>query len=115
MYNRYLRDIKGLRLPTEKEWAKNVYWMYGVVVEKEFGIGRDELMTALAKKKIGTRAFFTPMHQQSIFRKMRLFKGEKYPLAEGLGKRGLYLPSSSGLAQGEMEFVCQTIEGLSRN
>lgn len=115
LYNRYLRDIKGLRLPTEKEWAKNVYWMYGVVVEKKFGIGRDELMTALAKKKIGTRAFFTPMHQQPILKKMGLFKGEKYPVAESLGKRGLYLPSSSGLAQGEMEFVCQTIEGLSRN
>ncbi len=115
LYNRYLRDIKGLRLPTEKEWAKNVYWMYGVVVEKEFGIGRDELMAALAERKIGTRTFFTPMHQQSIFRKMGLFKGEKYPLAEGLGKRGLYLPSSSGLTPNEIEFVCQTIRGLSRS
>ncbi len=115
LYNRYLRDIKGLRLPIEKEWAKNVYWMYGVVVEKEFGRSRDELMACLAEKKIGTRAFFTPIHQQPILKKMGLFKGEKYPVAESLGKRGLYLPSSSGLTQGEMEFVCQTIEGLSRN
>lgn len=114
LYNRLLKNVKGLRLPIEKEWAKNVYWMYGVVVEKEFGISRDELMDALSKKKIGTRAFFVPMHQQPVFRKMGLFRGESYPVAEDLGRRGLYLPSGSGLMRNQINEVCSVLKELSR-
>jgi perosamine synthetase len=114
LYNEMLTGIPGLRLLVEKEGAKNVYWMYGVVVEKGFGMSRDELMAALAKKKIGTRAFFIPMHQQPVYRKMGLFKDEKYPVAEELGRRGLYLPSGSGLSEADLERVGSAIKRLWR-
>src|SRR4030095_1633327 len=42
-YNYYLRDMLGLQLPFEAEWARNVYWMYAVVVNQEVGINRDQL------------------------------------------------------------------------
>ncbi len=112
LYNRLLKDVPGLRLPIEKEGAKNVYWMYGVVVGNDFGMGRDDLMAALAKRGIGTRAFFVPMHQQPVYQKMGLFKGEKYPVAEDLGRRGLYLPSGSGLTPDQIEYVGQTIRTI---
>jgi len=109
LYNRLLKNVSGLRLPIEKDGAKNVYWMYGVVVEKNFEMSRDDLMEALAKKGIGTRAFFVPMHRQPVYQKMGLFKGEKYPVAEDLGKKGLYLPSGSGLTPDQIKYVCQSV------
>ncbi len=48
-YEKGLKDISGLRLPIEKSWAKSVYWMYGILVEKEFGLSRDQLMDRLKK------------------------------------------------------------------
>ena len=30
LYNSLLKDVKGITLPVEKEWAKNVYWMYSI-------------------------------------------------------------------------------------
>ena len=111
-YNDLLKDIVGIRLPVEKPWAKNVYWMYSVVVEPEFGLSRDELMLELAHKGVDTRAFFVPMNRQPVFADMNLFLGEGYPIAEGLSKTGLYLPSSSGLKPEEIKYVCDAIADI---
>jgi perosamine synthetase len=48
LYNAGLKDIPGITLPQEKKWAKNVYWMYGIVAGKELGIDRDSLMQKLS-------------------------------------------------------------------
>lgn len=109
LYNIRLSDIPGIRLPAEKDWAKNVYWMYAIVLEDEFGIGRDELMAHLKERGIGTRTFFHPIHQQPVFQKMGMFLGERYPVAEELSVRGLYLPSGSGLTEGQIDEVCQAV------
>lgn len=109
LYSQFLMNTKGIRLPIEKEWAKNIYWMYSVLVEPEFGLSRDELMTELEKKGIETRSFFIPMNKQPVFGDMHLFKGESYPIAEELSKKGLYLPSSSGLKPDEIKYVCDSI------
>ena len=37
-YNRRLVSIKNLQLPVEESWAKNVYWMYGVVLSEQSGM-----------------------------------------------------------------------------
>ncbi|MGB8707623.1 MAG: DegT/DnrJ/EryC1/StrS family aminotransferase [Dehalococcoidia bacterium] len=109
LYNDLLKYTPGITLPPEKEWAKNAYWMYSILIDDKFGIGRDELMDELRKKGIDTRTFFIPMHQQPVFQNMGLFNGESYPVAEYLGERGLYLPSSSGLTEKQIEQVCQAI------
>ena len=112
LYNEYLKDVKGITLPVEKEWAKNVYWMYSIMIEAEFGVSRDELVEKLMKKGIDTRIFFIPMHQQLIFQKMGLFKGESYPVAEDISGKGLYLPSGSGLKGKEIEYICNVIKKI---
>ena len=110
-YNEYLKDVKGIRLPVEKKWAKNVYWMYSILIEDEFGMSRDELMEELEKRGIETRTFFIPMHEQPVFQNMGLFNGERHPVAEELARMGMYLPSSSGLKEEEIRCVCDAIKG----
>ena len=111
-YNSLLKDIPGITLPVEREETKNVYWMYGILIEDDFGLSRDELIIRLKEKGIETRTFFYPMHQQPAFQAMNLFKDEKYPVAEALAQKGLYLPSGSGLKEEEIEAVCQTIKEI---
>jgi perosamine synthetase len=111
-YNSLLKDIKGIGLPPEKEWARNVYWMYSIFIEDQFGMSRDELMRKLEEKEIETRTFFIPMHQQPVFTSMNLFAGERYPVAEELSRRGLYLPSGSGLTEAEIRYIAETLHKL---
>jgi len=112
LYNSLLSEIDGITLPVEKKWAKNVYWMYGILVEPEFGVSRDELMMELWKKGIETRTFFIPMHEQPALNKMGLFIGEKYPVAEEISRKGLYLPSGVGLKKEDVEYVANTIKKI---
>jgi perosamine synthetase len=110
-YNQVLKGIPGVTLPAEKPWAKNVYWMYGILVdEAEFGMSRDALMAALAEKGVETRPFFYPMHRQPAFVNIGLFHGEEYPVADMLAEKGVYLPSGSGLSTAQIKQVCQAIE-----
>ena len=65
IYSALLKDVPGLTLPPEAPTVKNVFWMYGVMVQPEFGLNRDQLRERLAKRGIETRAFFVPMHLQA--------------------------------------------------
>jgi len=107
-YNCRLHGIPGIRTPAEAPWAKNVYWMYGILVdEAEYGMSRDTLRRVLADHGIETRTFFIPMHCQPVY--WQQFKGERYPVAEDLCKRGFYLPSASSLSIEEIEYVTDVI------
>jgi perosamine synthetase len=106
-YTRLLSKIPGLTLPVERPWARNVYWMYGVVVEDAFGISRDELRQRLARRGIETRTFFIPIHLQPIY--YALYEGRRYPVSEELCRRGLYLPSGATLTEAEITYVCEMV------
>ena len=47
-YNRLLADVPGLRLPVELNWAKNVYWMYGI----KLGDGKYATLEELAAENL---------------------------------------------------------------
>jgi perosamine synthetase len=106
-YTAALSKIPGLTLPVERPWARNVYWMYGLLVKDEFGISRDELRRRLARRGIETRTFFIPIHLQPIY--YDHFKGQRYPVAEELCRRGLYLPSGATLTAAEIDYVCEMV------
>lgn len=106
-YDRYLRDIPGLTLPPQTPGIKNVFWMYAVLVENDFGITRDELREKLAAQGIETRTFFIPIHLQPIYR--RQFRRE-YPVSEELCRKGLYLPSAATLTEKEISWIVSEIQ-----
>src|SRR5262245_16148585 len=70
-YDRLLEDVRGIVTPAELDWARNVYWMYGIVVTEEFPLSRDELMAYLAEREIESRTFFCPMSRQPFLRRQR--------------------------------------------
>lgn len=113
LYNSFLKDTKGLTLPPQAEWAKNVYWMYGILVGEQFGLNKEGLMEKLKTLGIETRSFFVPMHKQPLFIKM-LGEMSNCPNAEYLGERGLYIPSSSSLSKEEITKVADTIKSLQK-
>ncbi|MBP5609146.1 MAG: DegT/DnrJ/EryC1/StrS family aminotransferase [Lachnospiraceae bacterium] len=110
-YTEGLKDVKGLQLPiTETEYAKNIYWVYGIVLKDSVGIDNEEMQKRLAAKGIGTRTFFWCMHEQPVFQEMGLFKDERYPVAEKLARRGFYIPSGLALTKEQMSTVVKAVK-----
>ncbi len=111
MYTKLLSGIDGITLPVEPQGYTNVYWMFGMLIDKKkFGMDRDTLRAHLAKHRIETRTFFVPIHFQPPY--YERFVGERYPVSEMLCRDGLYVPSASTLTESEIHRVCRVIRAV---
>lgn len=111
-YTARLQDIPGLQLPVEESWARNVYWMYGVVLDVSAALDAAGLARRLADFGIVTRPFFLGMHQQPALQQLGLFAGESYPVSERLTRQGLYLPSGLALTEEQIDRVSTAIHTI---
>jgi len=113
LYSHRLTDIPNVQLPLPRtDYADNIYWVYGIVLSQEAGFDAEEAMRRLAEYGVGTRPFFWPMHEQPVFRKMGLFAGESYPVAERIARRGFYVPSGLGLTDSQIEASARAVRTL---
>lgn len=110
-YNTLLNGLAGVQLPLPRtDYAENIYWVYGLVLDDALALDAEEAMRRLAAKGIGCRPFFWPMHEQPVLQQMGLFKGERYPVAERLARRGFYLPSGLALQPAQQDQVAAALK-----
>lgn len=110
-YTELLDKTKGIKLPLSKtDYAENIYWVFGVILEDDLPFDAKYVMKLMADYNIGTRPFFWCMHEQPVFKKMRLFEEKSFPIAERLSRRGLYLPSGLALREEQLERVVDTFK-----
>ena len=112
VYSERLKDIPGLILPVERTWAKNIYWMFGVVLEESTGMDAPEFARRLADCGVETRPFFLGLHEQPAFLERGWFQNERYPVAERLARQGLYLPSGLALSEEQLHKVCRAVRSV---
>ena len=113
-YYALLKNNKNIIIqPTQNLYAKNIYWIFGVLIKPKSKIKKNEVVKKLLNNKIQTRNFFLPMHKQKIFRKMNVFsKKKKFPNAEYLHHQGFYLPSGLGISNLEIDYVAKTLNKI---
>ena len=113
IYNKDLSKMKFFDTQIKKtKYAKNIYWVYGLLLKKNSPINLKSLMEKLKKSGVETRNFFWPLHQQPVLRKMGLFKNIKLPVSEYLSRNGLYLPSGLSLTLNQQKFVIKQIKKI---
>jgi perosamine synthetase len=112
LYNLLLKDVKGITLHPEMSWAKNVYWLYSILIDNNYGINRDELIDKLAENGIETRPLFYPMHIMPPYKKY--VTNCQFPVAEKLSLNGINLPSSVKLTEEEIYEVTHLISDFHR-
>jgi perosamine synthetase len=110
-YSERLRGCASLRLPMEREWARSVFWMYGVVVDPQTGMTAVDFAARLRQRGVDTRPFFVGMHEQPVLRDLGLFHGVRLPTTEMLTRQGLYLPSGTALTLDQVDEVCEAVRG----
>jgi perosamine synthetase len=109
-YSELLADIGVLQLPLkETTYAKNAYWIFGMVLDDKCLMDASEAIDILAKQGVGCRPFFWPMHEQPVFAKMGLFNGASCPNAERIARRGFYIPSGLGINAKQIDQVAAIV------
>ncbi len=115
-YTDQLKDVKGIRLPVaDTEYARNIYWVYGILLDDELGIDNREMQKMLAKEGVGSRTFFWCMHEQPVYNKRGMYLNESYPNAERMARKGLYIPSGLALTEEQMERVVEKLKHAINN
>lgn len=109
-YTKLLSNLPGIQLPLPStDYAENIYWVYGLVIDNSIGIDAEVAMKQLGGLGIGTRPFFYPMHQQPILKKMGLFQTESYPIAEMLYRFGFYIPSGMAMSKSQQLIAAEVL------
>jgi perosamine synthetase len=105
-YQERLSGHLRLQLPRERtDYAENIYWVFGVVLDDSVPFDAAEAMARLRRKGVDTRHFFWPIHEQPVFLRKGWFTNECCPVAERIARRGFYLPSGVGLTEKEADIT----------
>jgi perosamine synthetase len=108
-----LVKTEGLQHPLEAtSFAKNHYWVYGIVLEDKIPFDGEHAIKMLKKEGVDARPFFWPIHQQPVFENLGLFSKGTFPVAERIARRGLYIPSGLTLTDQQLRFVSDTINEI---
>lgn len=99
----YRTGLAGLpvALHEESPEVRHSYWMCSVLVDN--AAKREPLRNHLTEKGIETRPLFYPVHTMPMYSE----KYQRHPVAEGLGWRGINLPSWPGLSFEQVQSICR--------
>jgi perosamine synthetase len=112
-YREALNGIEGLTFQVNKDYAKNVFWMSSLLIDKEItGFSRNQLEDHLLKNNIQTRRLFVGMHRQPVLKKYGIVINDDFPISDKLTDNGLYLPTSPQLNNEEIERIAREIKIL---
>ena len=108
LYSKLLKEVNGVATPIEEDYAKNVYWMYSVLLDDSYRLKREELIKKLEEEKIESRPLFYPLSTMPTFK-----SEEKFPVSNNISGRGISLPSGVTLTSNDIIKVVETIKKFS--
>ena len=104
-YQERLQEIAGVEaLQVRPETTRMSWFVY--VVRFAAGETRDQAASQLERRSIPARPYFIPIHLQPYMRSRFGYQEGDFPIAEDLGRRGLALPFSGVMTEGQVETVC---------
>ena len=104
LYSDLLKNIEGVVLPREMDYASHVYHLYVIRVKD-----RDGLMKYLAGEGIGCGIHYpVPVHLQEAYGFLGLSEGA-FPVAERCAKEIVSLPMFPELSNDQVHFVADSI------
>ncbi|MCL4762308.1 MAG: aminotransferase class I/II-fold pyridoxal phosphate-dependent enzyme [Burkholderiales bacterium] len=110
LHAHYRAALAGLpvELHAEASGTTHSFWMNSILVAEPSL--RDPLRRHLALAGIETRPLFHPAHTMPMY----AARGERHPVAESLGARGINLPSGPGVGGAEVAEVAAAIGAFLR-
>lgn len=105
----HLKHVPGITVPIEDSTSRHVYHQYSIRIHDPFPLTRDEFMSVLQQKGIGTSIYYpVPIHKQNQFISMG-YK-ENYPISEKISKEIVSIPVHPGLTKKQLDEIISAIK-----
>jgi perosamine synthetase len=113
LYRKCLAGVKGFTRQNDKTpFADNIYWVFGILLDKKFPLDARQMMEKLAEKGVGTRPFFFGLHAQPVLKQFPFYQEQSFPVAENLSMRGFYLPSGLALTEEQIVYSAEQLKNI---
>ena len=111
-YMEKLMKIQGLRFLTKSEWETSNYAYFPIVIEKEYGMTRDQLYDKMRRENIYARKYFYPITaDQACFRNK--YKKDNLEIARELSEKILIVPFYEQLETEQIDRIVEVIQKCS--
>lgn len=107
-YQQRLADVEGIDIPQLLPSTTRMSW-FVYVIRFAPAIDRDAASEALKARGVPNRPYFIPIHLQPYMVEQFGYREGDFPVTEDLGRRGLALPFSGVMTEGQVEGVCEAI------
>ena len=108
---KYVRALEGHPwfsfIPKETNFAKNGYWVFPILLNRESPFNAKEMQMRLRNLNIDTRRFFCPIHLQPVSKGYDFKLAGSMKVSENLWENGLYLPSGVGTLDSDIDRVVE--------
>jgi len=114
-YMKELDSIDCLDLPVINVDPEEHSWhLFNPVLNSKSSIERDELLSLLSEKGIGTSIHYKPLHRMSFYKNKYSLKTEEFPNSEKLWKGCFSLPIFPDLKENELEHIINSLKEILR-
>ncbi len=107
-YAERLVELPGVEAPQVMPETTRMSW-FVYVVRFAPEIDRKQTSESLKARGIPTRPYFLPIHLQPYMKERFGYREGDFPVTEDLGKRGLALPFSGVMTEGQVDRVCHAL------
>ncbi len=101
-----------IALPPRRQGDSHAWHLYVVRLLADARIGRDELISRIAQRGIGTSVHYVPLHQQPYWRDRYSLRAEDFPVSQELYERGISLPLYTRMTDDDQERVIAAFRDL---
>lgn len=105
-YKEGLKDVPSIKLNTQRDGYKNVFWMICVEFDGYDDTQRDEFMKKLKEKGIDSRPYFYPISDMPIYGQADT------PITHQVYKKGINVPSYFDITKSDVDRVCKIIKEI---
>lgn len=112
-YRLRLQHLPGVGFMPEALWGQCTRWLSVILIDpEEFGATPETVRLALEAENIESRPIWKPLHMQPVFAGCETVGGA---VAEDLFRRGLCLPSGTGMTEADIERVVEVVQRVHAN
>ncbi|WP_397383716.1 DegT/DnrJ/EryC1/StrS family aminotransferase [Prosthecobacter sp.] len=113
-YRERLSGIPGLTMNDPGLDVDATYWMVSIVWNESLRLNKKDVANALAQHGIDTRPFFSPLSSLGAYQHLPGIEAcrARNPVSYRLRDCGINLPSSLGLQEVEVDFVCEHLRQI---
>ena len=112
-YNDGMSDLEGLILPKHINGKIHAWHLFVIrIIPNMWKINRNDLITKINEKGIGTSVHYIPTHMHSYYEKKYSFKPSDFPVSKELSESVITLPLYPGMTDEQIQHVISVLEDL---